>query len=224
MVSAAPRRRRIPTGSAQFRGRFGGLFEGALSGPEAFVTILPMTVEAPTTTIRAANPVDHETCLTLDHSCSTDYVWQMGLSEQGGTFEVVFRPARLPRSTKVLYPRGGEALLQSWRAHDCFLVAELDGLIVGYANTREEPAQEAGWVADLVVDRAHRLCGVGTALLRAVRHWALENKLRHLIVETQTKNYPAIQFLQKRGLVFCGYNDLYYPNQDIAIFFGQTLR
>ena len=52
----------------------------------------------------------------------------------------------------------------------------------------------------------------------------MSQNLRRLIVETQTKNYPAIQFLLKRGLVFCGYNDLFYPNQDIAIFFGQNLR
>jgi GNAT superfamily N-acetyltransferase len=125
---------------------------------------------------------------------------------------------------KVLYPRSGEGLLQSWRLHACFLVAEWDGQPVGYLNMREELAQETGWVADLVVDRPYRLRGVGTALLRGARVWAREHNLRRLIVETQTKNHPAIRFLQQRGLVFCGYNDLYYPNQDIAVFFGQSLR
>jgi GNAT superfamily N-acetyltransferase len=94
---------------------------------------------------------------------------------------------------------------------------------VGYVNIREERAQESAWVADLAVDRGVRMQGIGTALLRAARQWALERNLRRLIVETQTKNHPAISFLQKRGLVFSGYNDLYYPNQDIALFFGQSL-
>jgi GNAT superfamily N-acetyltransferase len=177
-----------------------------------------------TLTIRSATPSDYEICQELDHSCSTDYVWQMFLEEAEDTVTTSFRQARLPRSTKVLYSRSGDTLIQSWQLHSCFLVAEWEEQLVGYANIREEPSQETAWVADLIIDRPHRLRGIGTALLRASREWALERHLRRLIVETQTKNYPAISFLQKRGLVFCGYNDLYYPNQDIAVFFGQTLR
>lgn len=182
------------------------------------------TKPSETLIIRSATPADYEICQLLDHSCSTDYVWQMILDKGDDQLQVVFRPARLPRSMKVHYPRSGEALLQSWQLHACFLVAELDEEMVGYVNVREEQSQETAWVADLVVDQPHRLQGIGTALLRGARRWALDRKLRRLIVETQTKNYPAIRFLQKCGLVFCGYNDLYYPNQDIALFFGQALR
>ena len=42
--------------------------------------------------------------------------------------------------------------------------------------------------------------------------------------ETQTKNYPAICFYRKHRFVFCGFNDRYYTNQDIALFFAQSLR
>lgn len=176
-----------------------------------------------TLAIRSAMPSDYEYCMALDHTVSTEHVWQMVLDENDGALQVAFRTVRLPRSMKVLYPRGGEALLSSWRLHTAFLVAVWDGLVVGYANVREEPSQQIAWVADLAVDRSYRLRGVGTTLVNAVRKWASERSLRRLIVETQTKNFPAIHFLQKRGLVFCGYNDLYYPNQDIAVFFGQML-
>ena len=40
----------------------------------------------------------------------------------------------------------------------------------------------------------------------------------------QSKNYPAISFAQKQGLAFCGYNDRYYASQDVALFFGMTLK
>lgn len=178
----------------------------------------------PTQTIRSATPADYELCLMLDHSVSTETVWQMSLEEEDGAQMITFRPARLPRSTKLLYPRGNETLVESWNRHSSFLVAEYEGDIVGYVNVREEASLEAAWVADLVVDRAYRLKGIGTALLRGAREWTLEHRLRRLIVETHTKNHPAISFLQKRGLILCGYNDLYFPNQDIAVFFGQTLR
>lgn len=175
-------------------------------------------------TLRAATPSDYERCMSVDHSCSTDYVWQILLNDDEEGQHITFRQSRLPRSMKVRYPRDEDQLLQSWRLHSFFLVAEWEGQVVGYANAREEASQETAWVADLVVDRPARLQGVGTALLRGVRQWAVLRDLRRLIIETQTKNVPAISFLKKRGLVFCGYNDLFYPNQDIAIFFGQSLH
>lgn len=177
-----------------------------------------------TQTIRSATPADYELCLLIDHSISTEVVWQMALDESDGVQTITFRLARLPRSTKVLYPRNNETLIESWNRHSSFLVAEWEHEVAGYANVRDESSLEAAWIADLVVDRAFRLKGIGTALLRAAREWALEHKFRRLIAETHTKNYPAISFLQKRGMVLCGYNDLYFPNQDIAVFFGQTLR
>ncbi len=169
-------------------------------------------------------PSDYDLCLEFDHSASTDWVWQMVVDERQGGLSVAFRPARLPRTVTTLYPRDRGALMQSWAQGEVFLVAQRADALAGYVNVREDAAQQIAWVADLVVDRPYRMQGVGTALLRAVRQWALERSLRHLIVETQTKNYPAISFLQQRGLVFAGYNDRYYPNQDIALFFGQSLR
>ena len=39
----------------------------------------------------------------------------------------------------------------------------------------------------------------------------------------QSKNYPAIQFLQKHGFKFCGYNERYYRSRDIALYFVRGL-
>ena len=177
-----------------------------------------------TLTIKGAMPSDYDRCLMLDHTISTDYVWQMVINDASDDVNVSFRSARLPRSMQVLYPRTGETLMQSWMMHAVFLVARWGEDVVGYVNIREERAQETAWIADLAVDRAMRRKGVGTALLREARRWAISQELRRVVVETQTKNHPGIQFLKRHGLKFSGYNDLYYPNQDIAVFFGETLR
>jgi len=176
-----------------------------------------------TLTVRSAMPSDYDMCINLDHTTSTDTVWQVVMDEIEGMQTISFRTARLPRSMKVLYPRSGDSLVDSWQQHACFLVGQWGPDVMGYVNMREERSQQAAWVADLVVDRGFRMRGIGSALLRGARQWALEHDLRRLIVETQTKNHPAIKFLLKRGLAFAGYNDMYYPNQDIAVFFGQAL-
>jgi GNAT superfamily N-acetyltransferase len=171
-----------------------------------------------------AKPRDLKACVALDHSYTTDCVWQMETREESGVLTVHFRPARLPREMRVDYPRQGEDLLAGWRRCDDFLVATDEGCIYGYVALAAQAEHGIAAVGDLVVERAERRRGVGTALLWAAAQWGREHDLIRLVVEVQTKNYPAIHFCQSRGLAFCGYNDHYWPGQDIALFFGQSLR
>ena len=72
----------------------------------------------------------------------------------------------------------------------------------------------------MIVDRRQRRLGIGTAMLQASILWGRKNGLSKLMAPVQTKNYPGIRFCQKFGFVFSGFNDHYYPNRDIALFFS----
>jgi GNAT superfamily N-acetyltransferase len=174
--------------------------------------------------IRNAVEEDLAACLRLDHSYSTEFVWQMEVQEESGRVGAIFRTVHLPRPMHVLYPRDAETLRASWGGRDCFLVATVGDRVRGYLNMRADVAQANGWVVDLAVAPVWRRRGMGGALLKAARLWAHEHGLSRLTVEVQTKNFPGICFCQKHGLTFCGFNDKYYPNQDIALFFGQSIR
>ncbi len=173
--------------------------------------------------VRPAWPRDLEVCGVLDHSYTTDRVWQMETRNGNGVQTTTFRVARLPREMRVNYPRQDEHLLAGWRRRDGFLVAE-EGRVHGYVALTAQIENGIAWVGDLVVDRPQRRRGIGTALLQAAAQWGHDHDLARLVVEVQTKNYPAIRFCQSRGLIFCGYNDHYWPHQDIALFFGEALR
>jgi RimJ/RimL family protein N-acetyltransferase len=43
-------------------------------------------------------------------------------------------------------------------------------------------------------------------------------------MEMQSKNVAAIRLAQKSGFEFCGYNDQYYLNKDVALFFAKVLK
>ena len=174
--------------------------------------------------VRPAASADLPHLTALDHGYSTDYVWQMDAREENEQTSITFRTVRLPRSMRVSFPRDSQQLLEAWNRRVCFLVAEEAGLLKGYLNLTLAAAPETGWIADFAVDRRFRRSGVGSVLLASAAHWARQNNLGRLIVETQSKNYPAICFAQKHGMAFCGYNDRYYPNQDVALFFGMVLK
>ena len=174
--------------------------------------------------IRAATAADLSPCLSFDPSFETEHVWQMDSRAQDGQISVAFRTVRLPRPMKVSYPRDVKQLNAGWNACDAMLVADDNRAVVGYAALAKRGAQSTAWVQDLIVTQLARRQGVGSALLAGVRRWAREEKLAWIMIEVQTKNYPAIQFCQKQGFTFCGYNDRFFTNQDIAIFFAKAVR
>jgi GNAT superfamily N-acetyltransferase len=174
--------------------------------------------------IRPAISDDIPLLIEMDHGYSTEYVWQMDTREESGQVTTAFRQARLPRSMRVGFARLTLDLKETWTESEAFLIATIDDQIYGYLGLNRAPVSATGWVADFAVDRRWRRQGVGSALFTKAQALCRELKWQRLIVEMQSKNYPAIAFCQKHGLSYCGYSDRYYANQDIALFFGLNLR
>ncbi len=173
--------------------------------------------------IRPAVATDLPRLMGMDHSCTSDYVWQVDLRREAGQVSVNLREVRLPRAVQVLYPRNPFTLADEWQYRSAMLTVATPEPSA-YICINAQSAAEVVWVTDLVVTPEWRKRGVGTALLKAAEIWALERNSRILFFETTAKNHPAIRLAQKFGLEFCGYNDHYYANHDVALFFGRTLK
>jgi len=64
-------------------------------------------------------------------------------------------------------------------------------------------------------DRVHGAVGSGGAVRKDVEH---------LVLECALKAQPAISFALKHRFVFCGFQDGYWPGQEVGIFFRKRLR
>jgi GNAT superfamily N-acetyltransferase len=162
--------------------------------------------------------------LTIEHEYSTSYVWQMDIALEEGQMGINFRQVRLPRTVRVEYPRSTRQLTDINREQDGMLVAVFEGEIVGYCNLKLGIAPATTWVPDLAVRRKVRRQGIASAILLAAQDWARQHDSNRIVLEMQPKNYPAYCLSQKLGFDFCGYNDRYYANRDIALFFGKFIR
>lgn len=170
------------------------------------------------------------------------------------SFRVSLTPSRLPHPLAVTPPLNDQQLLAEWKKTDHLLVAEAiekekpagDPLleaesqasqalpllqspsanpdILGYVGLTVDGPRHVAWITTGAVQLDARRKGVGTALLNEARAWGDRYRLRSLLVELQTKNFPAISFFQKNGFFFCGYNNAYYPTREIALFFGKRLE
>jgi len=174
--------------------------------------------------IRVAGASDLSRLVALDHSCLSDYVWQLELRREPGQVTASFRDVRLPRSIRVQYPRNPVSLADEWTRRDLVLVATDEGMPIGYLCALTESASAVAWVTDLVVAPEQRRKGAASALLTATQAWALQRGVRRLILEMQSKNQAYIRLAQKFGYEFCGYNDQYYLTQDVALFFGRAVK
>src|SRR5512147_1965038 len=118
----------------------------------------------PAIQIRPVVAGDLPRLMGMDHSSSSEYVWQLELRREAGQTVATFRDVRLPRPIKLSYPHDPYALADTWKRMAMLLVALADEEPVGYAVLVEH-GLSAVWVTDLVVTPTWRRRGVASALL-----------------------------------------------------------
>lgn len=175
--------------------------------------------------IRSARTDDVQGCLNVDVSFETEYAWQIQEERRDKTWQVVFREVRLPRAQRIVPHVRAEDHLKVWERCDGFWVATERSEILGYLTLRLEPDHAQARLIDLAVDIAHRRNGIGTELLHHAIAWVLRQEgIDQLVLECSPKAHPAISFALKHGFSLCGFQDAYWPGQELGLFFRKRLR
>lgn len=174
--------------------------------------------------IRDGVATDIPACLALDHSYETEYVWQINIHGDNQQRNITLRRERLPRDMNVTHSITEHRLRYGLSADHAFLVAAVDDEPYAYLVMTHDPLDQTAHIRDVVVDKPYRRAGIGSRLVKVAERWAREHGVKRIFAETQTKNYPAIQLYLRGGYTFCGFNDQYFDNQDIAIFFCLALN
>lgn len=205
----------------------------------------------PRLTFRPGTSVDVDACLALDHTCESDSVWQMTLSAPDPTqrVEVGFRAEKLPRSVVLTHAPNPRRLHDDPDLGRLFVVARpyvepvpvepVDPEspdapltlppppprppIVGYVVAHYDEYRGIAWLDDVCVAQALRRQRVGLQLADGVRMWAKEQGAARLLCAVPTKHAPMVALCQRLGMAFCGYNDQFFLNHDIAVLFGLRL-
>lgn len=174
--------------------------------------------------LRPTVATDLPKLMAFDHTTHSDSVWQLELKRHTRQVATIFREVRLPRSIQIEYPHNKFSLADDWVRKSMMYTALIGKDPAGYISLLERGTASAVWITDLVVDAAQRRRGIASALLASAQGWAETRLHRRLILEVQSKNVPAVRLAQKFGYEFCGYNDHYYLNQDVALFFAKILK
>jgi GNAT superfamily N-acetyltransferase len=202
-------------------------------------------------TFRPGTSVDVETCLALDHTCESDRVWQMTLSaaEPFQHIQVGFRAEALPRPITLTHTPDPRRLHDDPDIGRLFVVARpyvppppIQTIepespdaplvlppppprppIIGYVVAHYDELRGLAWLDDLCVARELRRQQVAAQMADGVRLWAREQGAARLLCAVPTKHAPMIALCQRMGMAFCGYNDQFFLNHDIAVLFSLRL-
>lgn len=174
--------------------------------------------------IRLAREEDLELLIELEHTYTSSNVWQMDIKQDENIIGVNFRDVRLPRVVQFNYPRSPKDLYASWQQSPIVFVGSIDSYPVSYIYLDEDATTGLVRVRDVVVSLEKRRQGIASGLILASEEWACRRERIYMILEMQSKNNPAINLAKKLGYQFCGFQDQYYPNHDLALFFGKSIR
>ncbi|OZM56104.1 hypothetical protein CIB95_13425 [Lottiidibacillus patelloidae] len=97
---------------------------------------------------------------------------------------------------------------------ECY-IAKFDGEEIGVVSVSHEKWNNVLRINDIHVQQSHQKKGIGSKLITFVKTRATELGVRALVVETQTSNYPAIDFYRKHDFNLIGCDFLSYSNNDI---------
>ena len=83
--------------------------------------------------------------------------------------------------------------------------------MVGFALLSHYKWNNSFWIENFRVSQHHQRRGIGNILMEAVRTLAHENHARLVGLETQSTNFPAIQFYKQCGFEISGIDSARYP-------------
>jgi ribosomal-protein-alanine N-acetyltransferase len=109
---------------------------------------------------------------------------------------------------------------------DTFLVAELDGALIGYVMCRVEYGfshlkrlglARKGHVVSIAVREEHRGKGVGTLLMRSSQEAMAKKTATECYLEVRVSNSEAIALYQRLGYKVSGRLEAYYKDGEAAL-------
>lgn len=174
--------------------------------------------------VRTVRDEDWESCLDIDLSYETDAAWQMDEHQDAGEWQVSFREIRLPRTLRIQPPPPDDNTLKGWQERDGFWVAVEHREVIGYLGLDFDRVRHQAQVTDLAVSPDYRRQGVATSMLLRAAEWCMRQRVQQMVLVCPLKAFPALSFALKHRFTFCGFQDAYWPGQEVALFFRLRMR
>lgn len=174
--------------------------------------------------IRMASMADIPLITKIDLDFESNYVWKSQMIDDLDSYTIVFQNIKLPKTVHVPFQGGGEEAIEKMVKRQEVIVAQYDNQVAGFVRLEQDENTNRILLKTGGVKPDYRRKGIGSALLKMIQENAVKVGIPRLVCTVQAKNDPAIHFLLSKGFQFCGYQDFYFQNMEIALFFAKNIR
>ena len=108
-----------------------------------------------------------------------------------------------------------EELFDDYKDGSNYYIAEWNGEEAAVLVIQQMDWNNTLLIHDLYVYERFKKLGIGTELIVYVKELAKKLGVRAITLETQTSNYPAVQFYLKHDFQLVGFNTISYSNADV---------
>jgi RimJ/RimL family protein N-acetyltransferase len=134
-------------------------------------------------TIRSARPEDASQIIAITQLLAQEEGCYVSYTYEEASIDLAREQARIQRLT------------------DLFIVAEIDGQVVGDLSLARDCWALTGHVASLGMEikKGYRNKGIGTRMMQHALEWAMSRQVYRVELEVFAENLPAIHLYQKFG-------------------------
>jgi ribosomal protein S18 acetylase RimI-like enzyme len=200
-----------------------------------------MDDETPHIDVRAVQSADAPAIYELDYSFETDRIYTLHVQNSLAQVERIVPQAEVSFAFELVETLVDPPLYKDYRVTGHTLAGEeakvqqVEGGYVALANERiagcvllnVEEARSVVRIEELIIGHLYRRYGVGTLLLNCAADWARERDCWAITLETQSSNFPAIQFYLRNGFEIWSIQRHFYPPgalaHEVAIVMGKQL-
>ncbi len=174
--------------------------------------------------IQLANMVDYPLIRKIDLGFESNYVWKSQIDDDLDAYTIVLQKIKLPKTIHVPFQAGDETALENMVKRNEVFVARYEKQVIGFVHLDRDLVNNRIEIKTGGVKPEYRRKGIGTAILNGIQEMARQNEIARIVMTVQAKNDPAIRFLMSKGYQFCGYQEFFFPNLEIALFFSKNIR
>ena len=109
-----------------------------------------------------------------------------------------------------------EEMFDAYKDGSNYYVAQWNGEEAAVLVVQQLDWNNTLLIHDLYVYERFKRLGIGSKLIAYVKDRAKNLGVRAITLETQTSNYPAVQFYLKHGFQLVGFNTISYSNEDVV--------
>ena len=150
----------------------------------------------------------------LHYRYITDSHYVVSQNSDKNSFSVKFE--RQDYKTPVTVENEDTLFQDYWKYPEAYGLEDENGNLVGFLELDFEDWNSRVRITQLLIDESLRRKGYGKMLMDFAKDIAKDRDYRMLILETQSRNTPAIDFYLSQGFVFSGTNLHFYSNDDIS--------